>query len=124
MTDAERSMAALEQAIADYPRRLADVTDRVAAAEAATFIGPDPGGLVTVTASGAGKILSVRVSQRALRDLDARALAVRLTTAVNAALAQAEASVVEATGDAAADAGEDQRFRAFEQRMDATMDRL
>ena len=76
------------------------------------------------TASGAGEILSVRVSPRALRELEAGALAVRLIEAANAALARAEAALAEATGHTAADLDEDRRLRAFEQRMDDTLDRL
>ena len=124
MTDAERAMAGLERAIADYPRQLAEATDRVAAAGAATVTGQDEGGLVTVTASGAGEIQAVRVSHRALRDLDARALAGRVTAAVNAALARAEAAVTEAAGRAGDDPDEDRRFRSFEHRMDDAIDRL
>ncbi|SNY67507.1 YbaB/EbfC family nucleoid-associated protein [Paractinoplanes atraurantiacus] len=124
MSDAERSLAALEQAIADYPRQLAETTERVDAAASATVTGQDEGGLVTVTASGAGHILAVRVSPRALRDLDARTVAARVAAAANAALARAEQSLAEAAGHAPADLDEERKMRAFEQRMDATMDRL
>lgn len=124
MTGADRATAGPEQSIAAYPHRLAEATERVTAAAVATVTGADEAGLVTVTASGAGEILDVRVHPRALRELDARALATRVTTAVNAALARAEALLAEAAGAAGADADEQRRPRAFDQRMDDTMDRL
>jgi len=128
MTSADESMAALDRAIAGYPHRLAEVSERVAAAGSATFTGQDEGGLVTVTVSGAGAVLSVRAGDRALRDLTGRELGERVATAVNLALGQAEAAVAaaaEQTG-AARPGAEDEalRLREFEQRMDATLDQL
>ena len=124
MTGADQPMEALDRAIADYPRRLAEATARVTAAGEATFTGQDEGALVTVTVSGGGEILTVRATHRALRDNTASELAGRVTAAANAALAKAEAALAGAAGQASADADEEQRFRRFEQRMDATLDKL
>ena len=123
MSSAEQSMAELQQAIADYPRRVAELSGRVAAAAADTVTGTDLGSLVTVTATGAGQITSVRVSATALRDLDTHSLAQRVTEAANAALANAEAALTAATGFAD-DSGVEQRLAAFEQRLDQTLDDL
>lgn len=124
MTSSERAMADLEAAITAYPHRLAEVTERVTAAGAATVTGEDESGLVTVTASGAGQILSVRVSPRALREHDAATVAAHVARAVNAALARAETSLTDAAGTAGDDPDEARGMRAFEQRMDAAIDRL
>jgi DNA-binding protein YbaB len=86
--------------------------------------GEDLGGLVKVTATGKGDILAVRVAERALDDLDARSLAERITEAVNAALAKAEAAVGDAarTGREANDTA--YAMARFTDRMDDLLDRL
>lgn len=126
MTDPSRSMDDLRRVIDDHPRRLAEMTERAHAAAAATIITRDESGQVTVTASGRGDILSVRVTGHALHGGDPHTLAARITTAVNAALSQAEATLAEATSGALPDTGTDTaaRLDAFEQRIDAAIDRL
>lgn len=129
MTDPDQAMAALDRALADYPRRVAELTERIAAAAAATVTGEDEGGLVTVTAAGGGEIRSVRVSLRALRDMDAGTLARRVADAANSALARADESIAEVTGSAAPtesskSAEVADRLAAFERRMDGLLDRL
>jgi DNA-binding protein YbaB len=125
MTDPDQVMAALDRALAEYPRRVAELTERLAAVAAATISGADEGGLVTVTASGAGEIRSVRVSLRALRDLDPGTLANRVADATNQALTRAEESLAEVTGAAATpDPEVADRLAAFERRMDGLLERL
>jgi DNA-binding protein YbaB len=124
VSSSERAMADLEQAIAALPDRLADATAHVTAAGAATITGADESGSVTVTALGTGQILSVRVSPRALRELDARALASQVHAAINAVLAKAEAALTEAAGATGEGLEEQRRFQEFEQRMDRAMDSL
>ncbi|MFI1991051.1 YbaB/EbfC family nucleoid-associated protein [Actinoplanes sp. NPDC020271] len=126
MTTPEQSMEALRRAIADMPHRIAEVTERVNAISTATVTGQDESGSVTVTASGQGQIISVRVEHRALREWDASVVAARVTTAVNAALTRAEVALEEAAADPDTHGGigMDDSFRAFAQRMEATLDRL
>jgi DNA-binding protein YbaB len=115
--DPQERMAELEHAIGDYPRLVAELTDRVAAVADRTVTGEDTGGLVTVTATAAGRVRSVRVSLRALRDLDDRRLADRVREAANAALERAEEMLATATGTPGED-DVDRRLAAFENRMD------
>jgi DNA-binding protein YbaB len=125
MTGFEWAMDDLRRTVDDYPRRLAEATERAGAAAAATVTGEDESGLVTVTASGQGRILSVRVNGRALREDDSHRLAVRVTTAVNEALSRAEAALSGATGPVLDNEPETTaHLHAFEQRMDAAMDRI
>jgi DNA-binding protein YbaB len=126
VTGPEQAMDDLRRAVADHPRLLAELTERAGAAAAATVTGEDESGLVTVTASGQGQILSVRVNDRALREWEAHQLAARVTTAVNVALSRAEAALHEATAGAVVDneAATTAHLHAFEQRMDAAIDRL
>ncbi|WP_433795909.1 YbaB/EbfC family nucleoid-associated protein [Actinoplanes sp. CA-252034] len=123
MTD---PMDALHRAITDYPRLLAAASERAATAAAATITARDESGAVTVTASGAGDILAVRVTARSLQDWDAHQLAAAVTTAVNEALSRAEASLAQATTVTTADTERrvEGQLQAFEQKMDATLDRL
>jgi hypothetical protein len=70
-------------------------------------------------------VLSVRVSARALRDLDTRGIADRAVEATNAALARGEQFLAAATAaGTGADDGVEQRLAAFEHRIDATLDQL
>ena len=124
MTRPEHAMSALQHALADYPRRMADLTARAAVASTATVVGEDEGGLVTVTATGAGEILSVRVTVRALRELDPQRLAQRVTTAANVALARAEATLNGAAGVPAVPDDTAEQLAEFEGRMDESLDRL
>jgi len=124
VTDPDQALAALDRALAEYPRRVAELTERVAAAAAATVEGADEGGLVTVTATGGGEIRSVRVSLRALRDMDAGTLARRVADAANTALARADESIAEVTGSAAPDPDVADRLAAFDRRMDGLLERL
>ena len=75
MTDPDESLGRAQRVLADYPEQVAEARSRVAAAAAAEVSGEDLGGLVRVTATGKGDIVSVRVAERALDDLDARSLA-------------------------------------------------
>jgi DNA-binding protein YbaB len=108
----------------DFAEQVAEVRSRVAAAAAAEVSGEDLGGLVRVTATGKGDIVSVRVTERALDDLDARSLAERITEAANAALAKAEATLTEAarTNPEADDTA--YAMARFTDRMDDLLDRL
>lgn len=124
MTGPEESLGALQRTLAELPRQMAEIRERVSAAAAAEVTGADPGGLVTVTASGAGEITSVRVSERARRDLDPAGVAERVVAAVNAALAQAEASLTDAAGSTSGVDGTAAKLAAFEDRMDDILDRL
>ncbi|HWS33385.1 MAG TPA: YbaB/EbfC family nucleoid-associated protein [Actinoplanes sp.] len=125
MTNPDQSMDDLRRAIDDYPRRLAETTARAHAAARATVTARDESGQVTVTASGQGDILSVRVTGHALHDGDPHTLATRITTTVNAALSQAEATLAEATtGTLPDDTETTARLDAFEQRIDAAINRL
>jgi DNA-binding protein YbaB len=117
----EQAMAELERAISDYPQHVADLSDRVTEAAGQTVTGEDPGGLVTVTATGSGQIRSVRLTLRALRDLDDRRLADCVVDAANEALARAEALLDEATGGQPGPDDIDARLAAFENRMDDTL---
>ncbi len=124
MTGPEQALGGLERVLADYPRRVAEVQDRVAAAAAAEVSGQDEGGLVRVTANGKGEITSVRVAERALRDLDVSSLAARITRAVNAALAAAEAALTDAAHPPAQADDTAYAMTRFDNSMDDLLDRL
>jgi DNA-binding protein YbaB len=117
MPEPQERMAELERMIGDYPYRVADLSSRLAGVAERTVTGQDAGGLVTVTVTGGGRVLSVRVSVRALRDLDDRRLADCVRDAANDALARAEAMLAEAAGEPDID-DVDRRLAAFESRMD------
>lgn len=124
MTSPDESLGRLERVLADYPQRAADLQARVAAAAASEVAGEDLGGLVRVTATGKGEILSVRVTERALRDMDATSLAARVVEAANEALARAESALTDAahTGREADDTA--YAMARFSDRMDDLLDRL
>jgi DNA-binding protein YbaB len=124
VTGPEESLGALERTLAELPRQMAEIRERVSAAAAAEVSGSDLGDLVTVTASGAGEITSVRVSDRARRDLGPAGVAERVVAAVNDALAQAEASLTDAAGPLSGGDDAAARLAAFEDKMDDILDRL
>lgn len=124
MTSPDEALGRLERVLADYPHRVAEVRSRVAAAAATEVSGEDLGGLVRVTASGTGEITSVRVTERALRDLDATSLAERITEAVNAALARAEAALTDAARTTPEADDTAYAMARFSDRMDDLLDRL
>ena len=124
MTDPDESLGRAQRVLADYPEQVAEARSRVAAAAAAEVSGEDLGGLVRVTATGKGDIVSIRVAERALDDLDARSLADRITEAANAALAKAEATLADAarTNREADDTA--YAMARFTDHMDDLLDRL
>lgn len=124
MTSPDEALGRLERVLNDFPQRLAEARDRVAAAAAAEVAGEDVGGLVRVTATGKGDITSVRVTERALRDLDSAALADRIAEAVNAALARAEATLADAAYERREADDTAYAMARFEERMDDMLDRL
>jgi DNA-binding protein YbaB len=117
----EQAMAELERAISDYPRHVAELSDRVTEAAEQTVTGEDPGGLVTVTVTGSGLVRAVRITQRALRDLDDRRLVGCIVDAANEALARAEALLDMASSGQPDTDDLDARLVAFGSRMDDTL---
>jgi DNA-binding protein YbaB len=124
VTSPDEALGRLERVLNDFPHRLAEARDRVAAAAASEVAGEDLGGLVRVTATGKGEIRSVRVTERALRDLDPAELAGRITEAVNAALARAEATLTDAAHEGREADDTAYTMARFEERMDDMLDRL
>jgi DNA-binding protein YbaB len=124
VTSPDEALGRLERVLNDFPQRLAEARDRVAAAAAAEVAGEDVGGLVRVTATGKGDITAVRVTERALRDLDSAALADRIAEAVNAALARAEATLADAAYERRHADDTAYAMARFEERMDDMLDRL
>jgi DNA-binding protein YbaB len=107
----------LHRAIDGYPRRVAELSQRAAEVGAQTVIGEAGDGQVVVTLTGRGEVQGVRLTYRALRELDNRTLADRVMAAVNDGLDRAEALIGEADS---ADRGEeaDEAVAQFERRMD------
>jgi DNA-binding protein YbaB len=124
VTSPDEALGRLERVLNDFPQRLAEARDRVATAAAAEVTGEDAGGLVRVTATGKGDITSVRVTGRALRDLDPAALADRIAEAVNAALARAEATLADAAHERRETDDTAYAMARFDERMDDMLDRL
>ena len=124
MTDPDESLGRAQGLAAGFPEQVAEIRARVAAAAAAEVSGEDLGGLVRVTATGKGDILAVRVTERALDDLDARQLADRITEAANAALARAEAAVTDAARTSREADDTAYTMARFTDRMDDLLDRL
>lgn len=124
MTSPDEALGRLERVLNDFPQRLAEARTRVAEAAASEVAGEDPGGLVRVTATGKGEITSVRVTERALRDLDQASLAGRITEAVNAALARGEAALADAAHERREADDTAYAMARFEERMDDMLDRL
>jgi DNA-binding protein YbaB len=90
------------------------------AAEHVTTTAAD--GSISVTATGAGAILEVRVHPLALRQLDNITLAERVQEVANAALEQAEA-LRPSSATSPLD-GIDAKLAMFEHRMDGLLERL
>jgi DNA-binding protein YbaB len=124
VTGPDEALGRLERVLADYPDRLAEVRAQVGAAAAAEVSGADVGGLVRVTATGTGDITSVRVTERAVRDLDATSLAARITEAANAALAAAEAALTDAARTPQQADDTTYAVARFQDQMDDLLDRL
>jgi DNA-binding protein YbaB len=124
VTSPDEALGRLERVHNDFPQRLAEARTRVAEAAASEVAGEDAGGLVRVTATGKGEITSVRVTERALRDLDQASLAGRITEAVNAALARGEATLADAAHERREADDTAYAMARFEERMDDMLDRL
>lgn len=124
MTGPDEALGRLERVLNDFPQRLADARGRVAEAAASEVAGEDLGGLVRVTATGQGEITSVRVTERALRDLDPASLTDRIAEAVNAALARGEALLADAAHERREADDTAYAMARFEERMDDMLDRL
>jgi DNA-binding protein YbaB len=124
VTSPDETLGRLERILDDYPRRVAELQSRIAAAAATEASGEDLGGLVRVTVTGQGVITSVRVTERALRDMDATSLAERITEAANAALAKAEAALAEAAHTSRESDDTAYAMARFSDRMDDLLDRL
>ena len=124
MSGPDEALGRLERVLADYPYRVAEVRSRVAAAAAAEVSGEDARGLVRVGATGNGEITSVRVTERALRELDAASLAALIVEAVNAALAAAEAALADAAQTPREPESTGYAMARFSERMDDLLDRL
>lgn len=124
MSSPDEALGRLERVLADYPHRVAELRSRVAAAVAAEVSGEDLEGLVRVGATGNGEITSVRVTERALRELDAVSLAERIVEAVNAALAAGEAALADAAQTPREPEDTGYAMARFAERMDDLLDRL
>jgi DNA-binding protein YbaB len=117
----------LGRAVDNYPARVADLRDIFAEVAAQIVTGTAAGGQVAVTATGDGVVDSVRISPRALRQLDNRALAKHVMNAVNEALEEGAALFEEAIRrdpeDEVLDAAEEAEFaahmRELHERLDA-----
>jgi DNA-binding protein YbaB len=118
MPDPDQRMADLDRMILDYPARVAELTEQVAAVADRKVSGQDSGDLVTVTCTAQGRIESVTVSGRALRDLDNHSIAERIVEAANDALTRAEQLLTAAVGGPPKPGDTDQQMAAFESRMD------
>jgi DNA-binding protein YbaB len=118
MPSPQERLEQLQQAVADYPRRLAELSQRAAEAAARTVTGEAGGGRVTVTAIGRGEIRAVRLTHRALRELDNRTLADEVSAAINDALDRADAVMADATHGPAVDSDVDDALGRYERRMD------
>lgn len=108
----------LERAIEEYPDRVARLRRDVAEAAAQTVTGEAGDGQVVVTLTGQGSIQGVRVTYRALRELDHRSLADRVIDAINDGLDRADAVLAAGTGDGTGDAAAEAALTSFERRMD------
>jgi DNA-binding protein YbaB len=119
---AER-LEALADAVREYPAQVADARERLGDAANQTITADAAQGQVTATVTGEGVVDAVRVSPRALRQMDNRAVARYVLAAVNDALDGADTLVEEALGDRA-DADVDEQVAQYEQRMDQLLGRL
>jgi DNA-binding protein YbaB len=122
--DPQESMDRLLQAIEDYPRRVAELSAQVAEAATRTVTGEAGDGQVVATLTAGGEIQSVRVTERALRNVDNRTLADLVTTAVNAGLDAADAALAVRVDDGGADAAQEQALAQYERQMDDLLGRL
>jgi DNA-binding protein YbaB len=114
----EDRFAQLERAIDEYPDRVERLRRNMAEAAAQTVTGVAGDGQVVVALTGQGSIQGVRVTHRALRELDRRSLANRVIEAVNDGLDRADALLAAEAGDSAGDAEAEAALASFERRMD------
>ncbi|MFI5938260.1 YbaB/EbfC family nucleoid-associated protein [Actinoplanes sp. NPDC051494] len=122
--DPRQRMDELEIAISDYPAQVAAARERVTAVRDRLVTGQDQGGLVSVEVTAAGVVTGVRISARALGDIDDRRLAECVRDAVNDALGRAEEVLAAAIGTAGAQDDAEARFAAFESRMQGVEESL
>jgi DNA-binding protein YbaB len=121
---AER-LEVLADAVEDYPAQVADLRGRLSEAAAQTVTGSAAQGQVTASVTGEGIVEAVRVSPRALRQMDNRTVARYVLVAVNDALDEADRLVEDVLGDRAdADADVDEQVAQYEQRMDRLLGQL
>jgi DNA-binding protein YbaB len=123
MPDPDEGMDRLYWAIEEYPHRAGELRAQVAQAMGSRVTGTAGDGKVVVTLSVGGEVQSVRVGERALRDVDNHTLADLVRTAVNDALDAADAAVA-LPGEDDLDARQEQTMAEFERRMDGLLDRL
>lgn len=113
--------ADLAKAIESYPERLGAATARIAEAATQTVVGTcADDGRISVTVTGAGQVVDVRVTLEAMREVDRVTLGGYLVEATNRALDQADellASAAESAGAGDIDAVMDR----FARRMDALL---
>jgi DNA-binding protein YbaB len=114
----EERLEQLQQAIANYPQRVAELSQRAMGAAGRTVTGEAGGGEVKVTATGQGQIQEVRLTHRALRELDNHTLADRVRDAINDALERADAMMANATQGSSADSDVEDALGQYERRMD------
>lgn len=121
--DAQQRLTRLELAISDFPAHVAQAQQRLSAVLGDEVTGRDPGSQVSVTATAAGAVTSVRVDDDSLRHLDDHRLAEAVRLAANQALAKAEQVLQNAVGGPGDDEV-DSRLAAFESRMDDLLGEL
>jgi DNA-binding protein YbaB len=113
----DERMDELQRAIAEYPSRITEISQRIAAAASQTVTATSGNGQVVVAVIGDGQVRSVRVTHRALRELDNHTLAEQVKAAVNDGLDRADALVADARGGHETSAAEEAVAR-YERRMD------
>jgi DNA-binding protein YbaB len=114
----DERMDELQHAIAEYPSRITEISERIAAAASQTVTAVGGNGQVVVAVTGDGQVRSVRVTHRALRELDDHTLAEQVKAAVNEGLDRADALVADARGGHEASAAAEEAVARYERRMD------
>jgi DNA-binding protein YbaB len=124
MPSRDERMEQLQRAITEYPSRITEISQRIAAVASRTVTGERGNGQVVVTVTGHGQVQTVRVTHRALRELDNHTLADRMKAAINEGLDRADALLAEATGGHEVSAAADEAVARYERRMDELLDEL
>jgi DNA-binding protein YbaB len=123
MPSPEERMEQLQRTIEDYPRQVAELSQRAAQIAQQTVTGEAGNGQVVATVTGRGDIQGVRVSHRALRESDNRTLGTHVMAAVNAGLDRADALVADLrAANPASDL--DEATSRYERRMDELLYQL